>query len=46
MQVYDENCHGCKPTLIDINTCAALPDDSAVMQAVFKVFDGLTLAQR
>jgi len=46
MEAFEENCRGCKPAMIDTRTMKALPDDNPAMQAIFKVWDGLTLAER
>lgn len=39
---YDENCDGCKPAMLDVQTGERLSDDHPAMQALQQVFNKLS----
>ena len=45
-EVFDDNCPGCKPALIDVQSGKVLANDSHVMILVNKVWAGTTREQR
>jgi hypothetical protein len=45
-QTYDDDCPGCRPVVIDPETLQPLPIDHPAMQAMLRVWDGLTLPER
>lgn len=46
VEKFDDNCPGCKPALIDMETGTALPPESPIMQVVNHVWADSTLADR
>jgi hypothetical protein len=46
LEAHDDDCPGCKPALLNIDTGEPEPDNSPIMQVVFGIWDTLTLAER
>ena len=45
-QKFDDECPGCKPALLDLQTGQVKPDDSQEMVAIFGVWKNTTLEER
>jgi hypothetical protein len=45
-QEFDDECHGCKPAMMNIETGRVEPDDSPSMKIVLRVWSKTTLAER
>lgn len=43
---FDDECPGCKPALLDVNTGKVMSDDSPEMMAVFSVWKKTTIEER
>lgn len=43
---FEDDCKGCKPVLIDLQTRKPMAEDTPEMQAVLKVWAETTLAER
>jgi hypothetical protein len=43
---FDDECPGCRPTMIDVETGQAFADDSNEMAAVNRIWSATTLAER
>lgn len=43
---YDENCPGCQPAILDLQTNKPLPDDHPYMAAALRAFKSCTMTQR
>ena len=46
LQKFDDECRGCKPAMMDVQTGKVLPDDSPSMQIVLRLWGETTLAER
>jgi len=42
LEHYDENCKGCRPALLDIQTGKPLPEDSPIMKIVLGLWEQAT----
>jgi hypothetical protein len=45
-EIFDDNCKGCRPAIIDIQTGKVLPDDNPIMKCALEVWAGTTLLER
>lgn len=43
---FDDNCKGCRPAMLDVQTHRVLPDDSPQMKCVLAVWAETTLDER
>ena len=43
---FSDECDGCKPAILNLNTGKCEPDDSPIMLAVFKIWEETTLEER
>lgn len=43
---FDDDCPGCKPAILDVQTGQPLNEDHPIMVKVMTVWDGTTLAER
>jgi hypothetical protein len=46
IQEYDDNCPGCRPAIIDLQTKQVLPDDSPIMVSMLKIWAETSLQER
>ena len=46
MEKHDDNCPGCRPAMLDMQTGKPVPDDSPMMQVVLQVWEHTTSAER
>lgn len=45
-KVFDDNCPGCRPVLVDPDTCKKLDSSHSAMQAVDRVWASTTRKER
>lgn len=43
---FDDECAGCKPAMMDVETGKVIPDDAPSMMVVLRVWSTTTLAER
>ena len=46
IQQFDDNCPGCRPAILDVQTGKLLPDDHPVMAKMLGIWATTTLGQR
>jgi len=45
-EVFDDNCPGCRPAILDPITKRVLPEDDPIMVKMLEVWAGTTLQER
>jgi hypothetical protein len=46
LEKFDDDCPGCRPAAMDIETGERMPDDSAVMKLAFAWFETLNRSEK
>ena len=45
-EVFDDNCPGCRPAIIDVKTGRVLPDSDPIMQKMLAIWANTTYSER
>jgi hypothetical protein len=46
LAAHDDECPGCRPAILNVETRTLLPDDSPMMQIVLRVWRALSLHEK
>lgn len=46
MNQFSDDCPGCRPAMLDVETGKVLPDDHPMMKKVLEIWQTTTLAER
>jgi hypothetical protein len=46
LEVFDDNCPGCRPAILDVKTGKVLPDDDPIMARMLTIWANTTLGER